>query len=476
MKLIVARQWLARGTVLPDGSKVKKLIAYAENWQIFSTNFAGFALLVKPDLYEKWCATGFVVPTVFEKVIVGSLTFFSFTCKSGYIISSVQYGPYPHTYLEAQALAIALKETRKINSTVSLQDSIYIESISRILPTYSLSERLDDKTVLGKWLTGGVAISTDSFRRLCQLMEWMDSKAVVEIINKAGFEVRNGDYLAKKRTLEEYGDNSLESSERKHLSLKKERFFLPGRPELEEFFNEHVIEIINNEEKYKRMGIDFPSAVVLYGPPGCGKTYAVEKLVEFLDWPQYSIDSGSVGSPYIHDTSKKISAVFDSAIENAPSVIIIDEMEAFLTDRQVGMSSGIHHVEEVAEFLRRIPEATHNRVLVIAMTNMLDMIDSAILRRGRFDHIIEVKMPSPLEIKLLLENMFSKLPVTQDLNIQALSQKLSGRPISDVAYVVKEAGRNAVKADKEFIDNEAIELAVKALPEAAKNRQKIGFH
>ena len=185
-------------------------------------------------------------------------------------------------------------------------------------------------------------------------------------------------------------------------------------------------------------------------------------------------DSGSV-EVHIHDTSKKFQPYLIAPLKML-LLLNYDEMEAFLTDRQVGMSSGIHHVEEVAEFLRRIPEATHNRVLVIAMTNMLDMIDSAILRRGRFDHIIEVKMPSPLEIKLLLENMFSKLPVTQDLNIQALSQKLSGRPISDVAYVVKEAGRNAVKADKEFIDNEAIELAVKALPEAAKNRQKIGFH
>src|SRR3546814_16081302 len=73
-------------------------------------------------------------------------------------------------------------------------------------------------------------------------------------------------------------------------------------------------------------------------------------------------------------------------MENAPSVLVIDEMEAFLADREMG--SGHHRVEEVAEFLRRIPEAVKNEVLIIAMTNRIDMIDPAITRRGRFDHAI----------------------------------------------------------------------------------------
>lgn len=169
-------------------------------------------------------------------------------------------------------------------------------------------------------------------------------------------------------------------------------FNLPGREALEDFFNEHVVDIIFNPERYRTMGIDFPSAIILHGPPGCGKTFAVDRLVEFIGWPSYAIDSNSVGSPYIHETSKKISEVFDKALDNAPSVVVIDEMEAFLTDRRSGSSSGLHHVEEVAEFLRRIPEAISNRVLVIGMTNMIDMIDPAILRRGRFDHVIEVGM------------------------------------------------------------------------------------
>ena len=82
-----------------------------------------------------------------------------------------------------------------------------------------------------------------------------------------------------------------------------------------------------------------------------------DKLTEYLGLPRYDIDANSVASPFIHDTSKKISEVFRKAIQSAPSVLVIDEMEAFLSDRSAAGLSGTHHMEEVAEFLRKIPEA-----------------------------------------------------------------------------------------------------------------------
>jgi len=253
-------------------------------------------------------------------------------------------------------------------------------------------------------------------------------------------------------------------------------FKLPGRPQLETFFNEHVIDIIFNAEKYQVLGIDFPSAIVLHGPPGCGKTFAVERLVEFIDWPTYSIDSNSVASPYIHDTSKKISEVFDKAIDGAPSVIVIDEMESFLSDRRSGSSSGLHHVEEVAEFLRRIPEAIKSKVLVIAMTNMIEMIDPAILRRGRFDHIIKVGMPSREEVASLVDSLLLKLPKEDHLNIDIVLDVLTGRALSDSAFVMREAARLAAKAGKRRVDQGSIEAALNSLPkDQEKKNKRIGF-
>lgn len=473
---MASRNWLARGSMLPDGSKTRKLISCADEWQIFSTSGDGFALIVKPSLLHKWEDAQLIAPNLFSGISVGDDLYFVFVGMHGYMISSIQSGPYPNTSIEAKAFSIALRESRKLIGSLSLHDALYIEQISKLLPTYTVTESFDDQTVLGTWLSAGVSISTSSFRRLCQLLDWMNVREVKNIICEAGLPIKeNGDFLKTQ------SDNKpIDAADETHTSnimpLSRTSFSLPGRPYLEEFFNENVIDIVRNEDKYNKMGIGFPPAIVLYGTPGCGKTYAVDRLADFLDWPSFSIDSGSIGSPYIHDTSKKIAEVFDKAIENAPSIVVIDEMEAFLSDRNTGQSSGLYHVEEVAEFLRRIPEATKNRVLVIAMTNMIDLIDPAILRRGRFDHKVEVKMPSGEEVYQLISNMLAKLPVAEDVDMNVISGKLEGCPVSDIAFAIKEAGRIAAKLNKETIDNSALLGAIELLsPKTGIDHRKIGF-
>jgi cell division protease FtsH len=102
--------------------------------------------------------------------------------------------------------------------------------------------------------------------------------------------------------------------------------------------------------------------------------------------------------------------MFEKAMQNAPSVLVIDEMEAFLADRETGGGGSHHRVEEVAEFLRRIPEAAKNEVLIVAMTNRVEMIDSAIMRRGRFDHVIKVDYANEDEVLALLGKLLATLP------------------------------------------------------------------
>ena len=443
--------WLPKGYELPNGLKIGLLLYSGDTWQIFDTDGSSNTLLVRPELAKKWNENGFLDDSLLEDVSFGTESFRSLSSHKKYILAPVENGKSPKSKVDALAFAFALKESRKLSESVSFHDAVYVEQYSRLLPTWTLAPHVDDEVVLGTWITGGVAISTESFRRLTNLTGWMTAGDVAEIVKAAGFSVpADAGLLVKRKPVSQAKTDAKAAVAGKVIKPEQSQsegkvFRLPGRPQLEEFFNEYVIDIIFNTEKYQALGIDFPSATVLHGPPGCGKTFAVEQLTEFIDWPSYSIDSNSVGSPYIHETSKKISEVFDKAIDSAPSVIVIDEMESFLSDRRSGSSSGLHHVEEVAEFLRRIPEAIENKVLIIAMTNLIEMIDPAILRRGRFDHIIEVGMPSREEVASLVNSLLSKLPKADDLNINKILDELTAKALSDSAFVVREATRLAAK-------------------------------
>ncbi|MCU8071365.1 ATP-binding protein [Shewanella sp. SM20] len=479
--------WLPKGFELSDGSKIRSLLYAGDEWQIFDTNGSNNILLTRPELARKWDEFGFLDRSLFGDVALGNESFQSLSSHKKYTLAAVENGKSPENKVDALAFAFALKESRKLSDDASFHDAVYVEQYSKLLPVWTLTPDVDDEVVLGTWITGGVVIATESFRRLTNLTGWMPAGDLAEIVKAAGFSVpADAGLLAKRKPASQtksdaklaFAKEAVESEQPKAPEVRAEvKFFkLPGRPQLEEFFNEHIIDIIFNAEKYRQLGIEFPSAVILHGPPGCGKTFAVERLVEFIDWPSYSIDSNSVGSPYIHETSKKISEVFDKAIDAAPSIIVIDEMESFLSDRRSGSSSGLHHVEEVAEFLRRIPEAIKKNVLIIAMTNLIEMIDPAILRRGRFDHIIEVGMPSREEVASLIDSLLSKLPKAADLKVDEILDELTGKALSDSAFVIREAARIAAKTGKSELDQESILTALNSLPKnQEKSSRRIGF-
>jgi len=473
--------WFPVGYELPDGGRVRIAVFEGVNWQIYETKAGGRALVAQDELACHWIDSGLAAHGLTNYFYFGDQRYWAIACGADQILCPVVDGSSPETKAAALSFALALKATRDIDTETPLQDALYVEKISRLLPTYSISARTDDDVVLGCWLTGGASVSAKSFRRLRQTMSWLGASHLQEVILAAGFEVNEVMPADRSHGSSSWSDNKKEKrtdrkEEQDDQQLATAVFELAGRPELAAFFNEHIVDIIQNRDRYKTLGIEFPSAVVLHGPPGCGKTFAVERLIDFLGWPNFQIDASSVASPYIHETSKKVAEVFDTAMKNAPSVLVIDEMEAFLADRETG--SGHHRVEEVAEFLRRIPEAVKNEVLIIAMTNRVDMIDPAILRRGRFDHVINVDYASEVEVLSLLDHLLLNLPKEDDVDPKPFAQELTGRPLSDVAFVVREGARRAARSGKDRLDQDSLLSAMRAAParerEGAK-RHSIGF-
>ena len=446
--------WLPIGHDLGAAGRVGRTVRDGLLWQIVVSDAGERALLVTDALASRWVNDGLIEPSELIPHSFGARKYSVLRAGSGQVLAPLADAPQPGALADAVAFAKALCATRKLDANVSLQDAIFVERVSRLLPTYSISSRTGDDVVLGFWLSGGVPISVTSFRRLEQL-SLLTSDHLRTVIEAAGFVFEEL----------EQGSPKVAGVKRSGGKLREglDSFALPGRPALEAFFNEHVVDVLRHEARYKAMGIGFPSAIVLQGPPGCGKTFAVDRLIDFLDWPRFEVDAGSVASPFIHDTSKKISALFDAAIAAAPSVLVIDEMDAFLASRDAG-SWNQHRVEEVAEFLRRIPEAVAKEVLIIAMTNRIDAIDPAILRRGRFDHIIEVGQASKTEVRDLLDALLSKVPLAPDVQTVPLAASLSHRPLSDVAFVVREGARLASRAGLDRLNQASLVAALAAAP------------
>lgn len=477
--------WLPIGFNLPDGARARVALFEDAKWQILETDGNGRALLATDELAQSWIAAGLIEQGSFSPFDYGDRRLWSISCSSSQVLCPVTEGKSPDTKAEALSFALALNATRLIDPESPIQDALYVEKISRLLPTYSISSRMDDDVVLGYWLTGGASVSAKSFRRLRQTMSWLGASHLKDVVQAAGFDVaelipnekRRADPTPNQADALPVVEHKDQQKDQASEPKSSKTFELAGRAELADFFNEHIIDIVQNRDRYKALGIDFPSAVVLHGPPGCGKTFAVDRLIDFLGWPSFQIDASSIASPYIHETSKKVAEVFDKAIQNAPSVLVIDEMEAFLADREMG--SGHHRVEEVAEFLRRIPEAVKNDVLIIAMTNRIDMIDPAIQRRGRFDHVVKVDFASEIEVQSLLDKLLLSLPMEPDVDSKPLAQELAGRPLSDVAFVVREGARLAARTGKTKLNQASLLAALRTTParerEGGETKRHIGF-
>jgi len=473
--------WLPVGFKLPDGAQVHVALFEGADWQICETMGGGRALVAQDSLAQRWVDAGLIEEGALDAFQFGDRQLRAISSAPSQTLCPISEAKSPDNKSEALAFALALKATRDIDSESALQDALYVEKITRLLPTYSISSRTGDDVVLGYWLTGGTSVPATSFRRLRQTMSWLGANHLKDVVQAAGFEVAEVIPLERKQEMPTEKTEAIPAEERSEAKRStpdpNKVFELAGRPELAAFFNEHIVDIILHRDRYKALGIEFPSAVILHGPPGCGKTFAVERLVDFLGWPSFQIDASSVASPYIHETSKKVAQVFDKAMENAPSVLVIDEMEAFLADREMG--SGHHRVEEVAEFLRRIPEAVKNDVLIIAMTNRLEMIDPAVQRRGRFDHVIKVDFASEIEVQALLDKLLSSLPKEPDVDSKPLAKELAGRPLSDVSFVVREGARLAARSGKDRLDQASLLGALKSTParerEGGETKRRIGF-
>lgn len=199
-----------------------------------------------------------------------------------------------------------------------------------------------------------------------------------------------------------------------------------------------------NRELAEQYRIKPSNGVLLYGPPGCGKTYIAEKFAEEMHVNYAIIKSSDVSDKYAHGTNLLIRKLFDKARENAPCILCLDEIDALVPDRKY-LSEAPWMSSEVNEFLSQMNNCGQQGVFVIGTTNNPQGIDPAILRSGRIDKVLYVAMPDEAARLALLKYEQNDRPLSDDLDWQELAKLTEGLVCSDITSVVNRAALACAK-------------------------------
>ncbi|MGN8711537.1 AAA family ATPase [Hallella faecis] len=229
-----------------------------------------------------------------------------------------------------------------------------------------------------------------------------------------------------------------------HRNIRRGNGFadIAGMDDLKEKIRYDIIDVLNDAERAKELGITIPNGILLYGPPGCGKTFFAEKCAEEMQCHFMYVKCSDVASPYIHGGQEKIARLFEEAREKSPTLLFLDEVDALLrtrTKQQNASESG-----EINEFLCQINNCGESGVFVIAATNMPEEIDEAALRAGRLERKYYIGVPDVQTIEKLLEIQLRKRK-TDSINIKEVAKHLQGRVAADVKLLVDVAARLAFR-------------------------------
>lgn len=242
---------------------------------------------------------------------------------------------------------------------------------------------------------------------------------------------------------------SEESEETKSQEQRGNGFAdVAGMNDLKERLQREVIDLIRNPEKYKRLKVKIPNGMLLYGPPGCGKTFIAEKFAEELGCNYIYVHCSDVAAPYIHGGQEKIAALFQQAKDSAPTVLFLDEIDAMIADRS--RHTNVSEYGEVNEFLTHLNNCADNHIFVIGATNNPKGIDPAALRSGRLD--IKVYVPAPdLDARKLLFQLYLNGISESTVDCTELARLTDGYVSRDICTLVNKAALETVHLGHDFI-------------------------
>ncbi len=214
--------------------------------------------------------------------------------------------------------------------------------------------------------------------------------------------------------------------------------------------------------KYERMGIEPPKGVLLVGPPGTGKTLIAKAAANRTNATFIKMVGSELVQKYIGEGARMVRELFAMAKEHAPSIIFIDELDSLASRRLDQATSGDREVQRtMMQFLAELDGFDPiSNIKVMGATNRPELLDSALLRPGRFDRILEVPLPDRDARKRIFEIHVWKMPLDDDVDLDLLASRTQNASGADIKAITTEAGMLSLREGLEVIGMQQFLLAM----------------
>jgi transitional endoplasmic reticulum ATPase len=229
--------------------------------------------------------------------------------------------------------------------------------------------------------------------------------------------------------------------------------------ETKQALTESVLWPLQHPETFERLGVDPPRGVLLYGPPGCGKTFVVRALASSGRLSVHAVKGAELMDKWVGASEKAVRELFRRARDSAPSLVFLDEIDALAPRRGQSFDSGVTD-RVVAALLTEMDGIDPLRdVVVLGATNRPDLIDPALLRPGRLEKLVFVAPPDADARRDILRTAGKSVPLSDDVDLDALADELEGYSAADCVALLREAALTAMRRSIDAADVTAADVA-----------------